>query len=508
MTRPYRFRSLFYRQWLNSVGIPLIGSTLLLALYPNTVTLIFLGVTVAAFLAVAYFGRGEDVRERSVALMLAAAGIGVAVLCFTSATRSVDAARAYLGKETEAVGYVTRREDGSADLSLVMMNGRFSLKKLRVNTEDALPYGARLRIAFLPTDAAQKEALQDGVFLSGDLVRWKAEGKSLVLSAIGSLRNTFERDLGEGREGTFLKAILLGNGSGLAREDETAFRKTAASHLLAISGLHITVLVSIAYCMMNFFLMPELWKKAVLFPLVVFLYLITGGAVSVFRASFMTLFGASAFFLKRLPDSVTSLVFAASLILLQNPFAVTDLSFLFTFVSTFAIVTLASPLCAAVAESIEPYFYETGKRRLYSVFSYILSGALISTAVFLFSFPLNLLVFGEVQILSPLYSAVLIPLFAPCLLMGVLLLILLLLPFGIPLAGEVVELLIRLFLDLIRLLSAAAPAAVSFGEYNVPVALFVIALLGVFMCFRCKMRSFLLLYVALTAAMLPMIFFS
>ncbi len=508
MTGAYRFRTMFFRQWLNSIGIPLIVAMLLLVIYPNAVTFAALTVTVAVFLAIAYFGRGEEVRERSVALMLASFGIAVAILCFAFATRSVKRAEEYLGKETEAVGYVTYKEDGSADLSSVTINGKLSLKKLRLQTEEALPYGAKLRVAFLSTQTQEKSALQDGVFLSASLIRWETKGESFVLSAIGSLRDRFYKGLGERREGMFLKAVLFGDRSGLAKEDQNAFQKTASSHVLAISGLHITVLVGIAYCMMDFLFMPVPWKKAVLFPIIIFLYLITGGTVSVFRASFMTLMGASAFFLKRQSDSLTSMVFAASLLLLQNPFAVTDLSFLFTFASTFAIITLASPLCSIAAESIEPYFYESGTRWLYSIASYVLTGALISAAVFLVSLPMNLLVFGEVQILSPLYSAILIPLLTPCLFIGVAFLIILLLPFDIPFVSKAVYDIIGLFLNLIRLLSASAPTAVSFGDYNVPVALFLIALLVVLMYFRCKIRTFLLLYVALTAVMLPATLFA
>lgn len=479
-----------------------------MAVYPNWLTLIFLIIAVAVFLVVAYFDRAEDVRERSVALMLASFGIAVAVISFTFAIRSVENAGEYLGKETEAVGYVTASEDGSADLSLVTMNGKISLKKLRLNTKEALPCGAKLRFVFLSADAIEKDALRDGVFLSGEIVQWEEEGRNYALSAIGSLRNTLLEKLGEEREGRFLKAILLGDRHGLTTEDNAAFQKTAASHLLAISGLHITVLVGMACCMMDSFHMPARWEKAALFPLVIFMYLVTGGAVSVFRASFMALFAASGFLLKRLVDSVTSLIFAACLILLQNPFAVMDLSFLFTFVSTFAILTLASPLCSEVAERIDPYYDETKKWRLYSAASNVLSGALISAGVFLFSLPMNLLIFGEVQLLAPIFSAILIPLFTPCLFVGVAFLLILLLPFSVPFVTEAVHFVIRLFLNLVRLLSAAAPEAVSFGEYNIPVALFLLALFGVFITFRCKLRTFLMLYVSLTAAMLPMVLFA
>ncbi|MBR4287956.1 MAG: ComEC/Rec2 family competence protein, partial [Clostridia bacterium] len=181
---------------------------------------------------------------------------------------------------------------------------------------------------------------------------------------------------------------------------------------------------------------------------------------------------------------------------------------LFTFVSTFAILTLASPLCSAVADRIDPYYHKMKKWRLYSAASYVLTGALISAAVFLFSLPMNLLIFGEVQLLAPIFSAILIPLFTPCLFIGVAFLLVLLLPFGVPFITEAVHFVIRLFLNVVRLLAAAAPEAVSFGEYNIPVALFLIALFGVFITFRCKLRTFLMLYVSLTAAMLPMVLFA
>lgn len=504
MTRPYRFRTLFYRQWLNSVGIPLVGATLLLVSFPYALTVLALALTVALFLLLALAFRQKEKGERSVTFLLASVGICLAVLTFSAGMKQVETAERCFGADGVAEGYVVYKEDGKADLSLISLNGKLSFRKLRLDAEENVTVGSRLAVSFTAARSLEDTDLQDGVFLSGKMTEFEETGKSYLFSFIGSLRSTFSEKLGEGREGAFLKAILLGDRSDLAKSDENAFRKTASSHLLAISGLHITVLVGMAYLLMDVFRTPRPWKKAILFPLVLFLCLITGGSVSVFRASFMTLFSASAYFLKQRGDSVTALTLAASLITLQNPFAVASLSFLFSFTSTFAIVTVASPLATAASEWMRPLLDRKGTRKLYSAAICIFTSVLVAAPVFLFSLPLNLLIFGEVQVLSPVYSVFLIPLFSPCLTVGVVLLLLFLLPISLPWVTQAAYFLIRLFLDLVAWMDAAAPELVNFGDFAVPAALFLCALLVLFMRFRRKLREFLLLYAALTAALLPL----
>ncbi len=476
-----------------------------MVLYPQWLTFGFLCATAILFLVLVFVFGKKQLRDKSISLMFAVAGIGLAFLAFSLGMKEIESSGVYFNKECQAEGYVTGEENGSIDLSLLSLDGKFLQKKIRVDEDQPLTVGKRYRFTFV-AEAASRDEFQDGVFLCGKVSEYEETGRSVLISFIHSLRVRFFENLGTSREGGFLKAVLLGDRSGLADEHKAAFRQTASSHLLAISGLHITVLVGLAHCVMEFFYMPQPWEKALLFPLVLLLYLLTGGAVSVFRAGFMAVLSASAYFLKRRGDPVTALTLAASIIVLNNPFAVTDLSFQFSFVSTFAIVTVAAPLCSEVSERILPFFYSPWKKLLYSSVAYVLSSITVGVAATLFTLPISLLAFEEYQLLSPIYSVILIPLFTPCVTAGVILLLLFLFPFQLPFATKAVFFFNRLFLELVAVLNDSSPAPIGFGGYALPIAFFLIAILVIFIAFRRKLRDFLILYSVLAVSMLPLLF--
>lgn len=506
MTRPRIFPNLFYRQWLNSIGIPLVCAVLLLVSFPGAVTVLLLVFSVLLLLFLTRrFGKRRE-GETGVSLLLAAVGISVALLVTSLAFASAEKGKAYAGESVTAEGYVVFEGEGFCDIRTISLDGSPFLRRIRVN--EAIPQGSRVVLRGTASSADSDEERRDGVFLCLSESHEEIVGQSYWYSFLASFKNAVKNALGEGREADFLKAVLLGDRTSLDEAVSEDFRLTASSHLLAISGLHITLLVGMVHCLMDLVRTPRPWRRAILFPVVILLYFVTGGSVSVFRAGLMTLSAAAASFCKRRGDSVTFLVLAASLIALQNPFAVTSLSFLFSFTSTFAIVTVASPLCSDISEAVSLRLDKAAERRLLQAAASLATGLVVAASVFVFSLPVNLLVFGEVQALSPLYAVILIPLFAPCLAVGILLVVGLLLPFKLPMLCEGLRSLVRLYLDLISLLAKGAPEPIAFGNFALPTALVLFAVLFLFTGMRRKLRDFLLLYAVLTALLLPMLFFA
>lgn len=136
-----------------------------------------------------------------------------------------------------------------------------------------------------------------------------------------------------------IKAMILGDKSGLNRMIKERYAKAGISHILAISGLHVAIigygLFLILCSVMN--------KKKALWVTVVFLgvyCLLTGGSVSTIRASLMLTVGLMAFFFGRSYDIYSSLAVVGLFLLVLNPLYLWDVGFLLSFSSVIGIVTL------------------------------------------------------------------------------------------------------------------------------------------------------------------------
>ncbi|NQU08567.1 MAG: DNA internalization-related competence protein ComEC/Rec2, partial [Candidatus Abyssubacteria bacterium] len=144
----------------------------------------------------------------------------------------------------------------------------------------------------------------------------------------------------------FIAAILLGERGLLTEEMETWFKNTGTFHVLAISGLH----VGLIYLIVSLALMPlPLGTKSriALSILAVWIYAyITGGRVSVTRASIMLTLVLSGYYLGRDGDFLTSVAFAALVIVGLDPAVVDELGFQLSFAAVVLLCTF------------EPFFTE------------------------------------------------------------------------------------------------------------------------------------------------------
>ena len=68
--------------------------------------------------------------------------------------------------------------------------------------------------------------------------------------------NRISRVLGNTRQSAMLRALVMGDDSQMSRADWQLFVDTGVNHLVSISGLHITMLASLGYAMVNW-----LWRR-------------------------------------------------------------------------------------------------------------------------------------------------------------------------------------------------------------------------------------------------------
>lgn len=148
---------------------------------------------------------------------------------------------------------------------------------------------------------------------------------------------------------SIMSALTVGERSQIPREQKSEYRRAGVSHLLAISGLHVGIMV----VMLNFvFGFVRIWRYGQLvFSLIVIALLwwyavFTGMSASVVRAVVMfTLFQLSLITMQSY-SSLNILSAAALIMILIDPTYVFDVGFQLSFGAMLGIVTLYNPIAS------------------------------------------------------------------------------------------------------------------------------------------------------------------
>ncbi|MCQ2353774.1 MAG: competence protein ComEC family protein [Clostridia bacterium] len=141
-----------------------------------------------------------------------------------------------------------------------------------------------------------------------------------------------------GDEGALCSAMILRNTSRLPEYIRRDFSRSGVSHLLSVSGLHISVLVGIIFWLLRKLRIGKT-PSVVIGVVFVFFYLaLIGFPVSAVRASVMLGIVYVSYFGGFDADGVNSLGIAALIILIHSPRAILDIGFILSFCATLGIV--------------------------------------------------------------------------------------------------------------------------------------------------------------------------
>ncbi|MFQ5802878.1 MAG: DNA internalization-related competence protein ComEC/Rec2 [Candidatus Methylomirabilales bacterium] len=143
-----------------------------------------------------------------------------------------------------------------------------------------------------------------------------------------------------GEEGGMLRAIVLGDRSGLSPETRDVFLNSGTYHILVISGLHLGFLAGALFFLARCLRLPRAVSSLLTVLGVVFYSLLTGGSPPIVRAALMVSLYLLALILGRDRDLLNTLGLAAFLLLLWNPLYLFDAGFQLTFVATGAILVV------------------------------------------------------------------------------------------------------------------------------------------------------------------------
>lgn len=141
-------------------------------------------------------------------------------------------------------------------------------------------------------------------------------------------------------EAGIIAAMLFGDRAGLAKETKNRYQINGMAHILAISGLHISLIGSSLFYFLRRFVMP-MKAAACLTALFLFLYgILTGFSVSASRAIIMMICMLSARFVGKRYDRLSALALAAMICLVFSPDSLFQNSFLLSYGTVLGLTIL------------------------------------------------------------------------------------------------------------------------------------------------------------------------
>src|SRR5699024_10275036 len=142
---------------------------------------------------------------------------------------------------------------------------------------------------------------------------------------------------------SMIKGLVLGIRDDLPAEVTDVYAKLGLAHVLAISGLHMSILVGGLLKLGKFIGLTRetrLMLTAVFIPGYV---LLVGASPSVTRAGIMAIMVLCAYYLKRSRDGLNFWGIACLTILLLNPYQIWDVGFQLSFIVTWGLLVMTAP---------------------------------------------------------------------------------------------------------------------------------------------------------------------
>ncbi len=192
-------------------------------------------------------------------------------------------------------------------------------------------------IIFRPEISAIKE--NQGNFLLAPTTNILVWGHSQVFKVKDKFKEAAGYILPEPGVSVF-KAMTLGLKKEVPKEVKENFRRSGVSHLMAVSGLHVSI---IAMILLFLLLGLGLWRKHAFYLAlagIFFFVILVGAPPSAIRAGIMGFLLLLAVHLGRLSRATSAIVFAAAVMLLINPILIETVSFQLSFLATLGIIHL------------------------------------------------------------------------------------------------------------------------------------------------------------------------
>ena len=184
-------------------------------------------------------------------------------------------------------------------------------------------------------------------------------------------------------------AMFSGDKDYISNEINLSFRESGISHILCVSGLHMSIIVSALFAFLSWLTVGKKTSCIIVVIFGIFYCAFTGFALSTIRACIMTCLAFIAMIFGKKTDGYSSLFFAALIICTFSPYSVFDLSAILSFLATFGIILFSDILPQS-----------TCKSSIANLFIDLFAVVMLGTGAFIFTIPICSRFFGTISIFS------------------------------------------------------------------------------------------------------------
>ena len=331
------------------------------------------------------------------------------------------------------------------------------------------------------SDSYRVSEFSDGIYLSGKIEAFsRTEHKDEVLGAVEGLRSYIRKWLFSNmsyESAATVSALVFGDKSYFSNEFNENVRASGVAHVMVVSGMHLSVIVTMILNITERFVYNSKLKAAIMLLTVLVLSAICGFTKSILRAGFTYVVMALGILLKRSYTSENALGTAVSIILISSPFVIFNVSFQLSVLSTFGILAVALP--------INRYF----KGRIKGVLKRTMDTAVLSLSAMLMTLPVAIYVFGEVSVVGVITNLLIGVPTSFCLTVAVIALVLSpLLPFASSVLLDICDIAVRYVNDVINFMGSLEFSTVTVGKWAVVLSVILIILILCSML-ACKVRK-------------------
>lgn len=219
----------------------------------------------------------------------------------------------------------------------------------------------------------------------------------------------------DGASAPFLTALLTGERAELKADTffYAMLKESGVVHCIAISGMHLSFLVSFLYLMLG----KGKHSSLICIPVILAFMAMTGFTASVVRAGVMQLAICAGMLLDREYDSHSALALALLLLTAWNPYCLLNTGLQLSFASTLGILLFAAPISKALPKL--PKAIE--KRRIPGiVIRYVRSSLSVSLSAMILTVPISVISFRQLAILGPVTNLLILWAVSLCFAFGLL----------------------------------------------------------------------------------------
>ena len=254
--------------------------------------------------------------------------------------------------------------------------------------------------------------LKDGILAVINFPEMELIGENFgnpIMKSLFSLKQRLKESLNNVMsppQSGLLEALFFGDEENIPKDWKEKFNLTSTRHIAAVSGMNITIISAL---ILNFLLFLGFWRPQAFYLsiILIFLYILMIGApASAVRAGIMGILFLAAQHLGRISTGSRVIVFAATLMLIQNPLLLTlDIGFQLSFLAVMGLIYL-QPIFSDFLKKIPDFFLKDLTFEIFQV-RVNLSATL---AAQIFALPILIYNFGQVSIISPITNILILPL--------------------------------------------------------------------------------------------------